>query len=775
MGLGEIISHDGAGQYQVKIKYGGRDRVQARINNLNARISDLEDKIAAETDPIQIRILTLQKTALEIDVEYLENGMPDDPTIPAWCADMTEDLSGNVGTIEIPGEDQFINIQPGYDGNASYAAARDGQLFPAIACSPDQAFFNKAIMPGWQKWKPTYRYATILDIDYDNELCSIQLIPAGSSQQSLDVNQGEDLQIGTEGTEYQISEVTVPGWEQFKVDYAGHPLVTNTEQPETLPSTDSLVESIKAMVLDVRSKHLYKADPSFKKIDASEWNIMSGDDPNASLNDRGDCEDFALTYADKLINDLGLSPRNLQVALCWTLEGEYHANLVIPTTSHGTLVLDNNLITGVKTKAQLDAIGYFRWDKFLINGNQWASDSREILSVPIEYMDCGATAFSLGDLVIVKFVDQDFDQPKVIGFASDPVACGNICYSMDGPESGWRGVLGYNPNSDVFTRKSANINEKELKVRYMAAFSFLNGIIHAVGGEQRETVGGSGVTNLTDNNREYDSAADSLSMKNDLSYPIANVLGISLSETEGLIAGGTTGDWVHGYPDFDWWSPTGVVSKYDRPGDSWQSRNNIGTGNFYSGQFAVGGIAYVIQGWRIANGFINDEGQWEQNEGWQFGASMKFNDAINSWSMISDSFPNWYSPNSWGNGGKGWIAQGVAYSKINSDDFHVNYVPPDNPNESWITSANFSYDPATNSWSTEQKNNVSGGFGWLGLSDVMVSERAGIGINVALGSGGGAYGGDVFDIVSKTWGAISTAQDDSTYRRCGSSCGGVGM
>ena len=47
----------------------------------------------------------------------------------AYCADHTEDLSGDVGVIEIAGDiDKGVNIQPGYEGNAVYDAARDGEL-----------------------------------------------------------------------------------------------------------------------------------------------------------------------------------------------------------------------------------------------------------------------------------------------------------------------------------------------------------------------------------------------------------------------------------------------------------------------------------------------------------------------------------------------------------------------------------------------------------------------------------------------------------------------
>ena len=50
MGKGEIISNYGYGQYLVKIIYGGRDRLTARIAILDDAIANLESRIAAETD-----------------------------------------------------------------------------------------------------------------------------------------------------------------------------------------------------------------------------------------------------------------------------------------------------------------------------------------------------------------------------------------------------------------------------------------------------------------------------------------------------------------------------------------------------------------------------------------------------------------------------------------------------------------------------------------------------------------------------------------------------
>lgn len=136
----------------------------------------------------------LKKTALEKEIERLERLIDEgERTQSAWCADLTEDLAADaeVGTIEIKGESEQILVQPGYGGNAVYDQDRDGQLMPAGLATPAQSFYNYAMLPGWQKWAPTYRVGKIKDLDGDN--CTVILDSARSAAQALDINQATEL------------------------------------------------------------------------------------------------------------------------------------------------------------------------------------------------------------------------------------------------------------------------------------------------------------------------------------------------------------------------------------------------------------------------------------------------------------------------------------------------------------------------------------------------------------------------------------------------------
>jgi predicted transglutaminase-like cysteine proteinase len=765
MGKGEIIEHLGSGQYTVKIIYGGRDRVDLRISTLNEEIATLQARIDAETNEYQKTLLKLQKAALENSKKYILANMPDDYETNIWCADETEDLAGYIGTIEIPGEDQSIHIQPGYNSNAAYNAARDGQLWPAIAGSADWAYFNRCLLPGWQKWKPTHRFAKITAIDYDADTCSIHLLQATSSQQALNVNQGVGLDIGRAGLEYTESTGTVPGWDQFKSDNPSHPLVTNSGPPEKLPSTNALVEQIKAIDTEVNQKHLYASDASYRNI-GDHWTILSGDDPNPLLNERGDCEDMALTKADKLINELGIDPKHMQIATCYTTRGDYHALLTVTTSNHGILCLDVNTF-GVKTKAQLEAANYYRFDLFLTNGadSKWANDIVEVLSVPIEYMNCNASAFAVGDTVVVKFEGQDFDQPKVIGFAEEPKTCANICFSMDGYSDIHfeRRVIGWNPDSEVYTIRGAGMTEGWNLKRFMATFSWGDGIIHAAGGQARASADPLSWY-ISNKLKKYDSLADSFSSDQNLLIAKTVQYGCVLDEDIALFAGGCTLQ-PDPYPfdspsDFQ---PHDSTQKYVRSTNAWAHRQAVPNDAAYCGNFSLNGLGYLVEG--LQDTSYLDENGWTVYNMVPVGAAYKFDDATNAWASIPYPSPNgdWWILNSWAADGKGWVANGQVKTKILTGDTQTNIGKPD---EHYITGAHFSFEPVSETWSSEKKNSNS-----LAQGDLATSKRGGATINVALGFGGQDYSGDYYNTVTQTW---SSTGGQGNTRPMGGTAGGAG-
>jgi len=241
MSKGEIIGHIADGKYRVRQKL-AVEKIKEELIELNARIAELavelptaklellqandavKDKVReidlaipdlqAGVDGARTRITGLQRELVqlrttarlaELRVSELitENlaalkrrnqleSVPEGRELELWCADYTLDLDGEVGLVDVNDEGgQGIIIQPGHNDGAAYSATRDGSLFPGIAQSGPQIYFNAAILPGVQKWLPRYRVGEITKLQAD--ICTVILDPAVSSAQGLSINQTDTL------------------------------------------------------------------------------------------------------------------------------------------------------------------------------------------------------------------------------------------------------------------------------------------------------------------------------------------------------------------------------------------------------------------------------------------------------------------------------------------------------------------------------------------------------------------------------------------------------
>ena len=195
MGLGTILSGGTDGQYQVKLLY-SVVMYNAELKLIDSRLNVLQ--IAYTSAPISTPREIFKKNNLGLQIESLkkrksnlEKNVKTEEIISAWCADFTEDLSGNIGTVEIPGESANIQIQPGYEENAIYDIVRDGQLVPAYNMNTAAWYYNLAMLPGWQKWKPLFRYAIIDSINSEANTAKITLEDIKSTQQDLNINQDD--------------------------------------------------------------------------------------------------------------------------------------------------------------------------------------------------------------------------------------------------------------------------------------------------------------------------------------------------------------------------------------------------------------------------------------------------------------------------------------------------------------------------------------------------------------------------------------------------------
>ncbi|BBO74360.1 hypothetical protein DSCW_17770 [Desulfosarcina widdelii] len=225
MGKAEIINEIGDGQYTIEVKH---DTAAAALkhSHLAAALANVDARIAEESDPNILAALQLRKSSLQKRIAELDAIIEDmDYRTTAWCADFTEGLTGEVGTIE-PGAEakNGINIRPGYDDGAVWVQSLDGQAVPFLTLPVADAMLNFAIMPAIQKWRPTYRYATIHNIDEIQNTCRVVFDPLFSSIQDLDINAVNALDdvpieyMSCNAAAFEDGDTVIVKWEPYRTD-----------------------------------------------------------------------------------------------------------------------------------------------------------------------------------------------------------------------------------------------------------------------------------------------------------------------------------------------------------------------------------------------------------------------------------------------------------------------------------------------------------------------------------------------------------------------------
>lgn len=84
-----------------------------------------------------------------------------------WCTAYYDLLSGNVDTIEIDNQAAIMLIAP------AGVASAPGILKRTDMGTPAEAFYNCAMLPGVQKWKPRYKFAMVTSVDKVLNTCSV--------------------------------------------------------------------------------------------------------------------------------------------------------------------------------------------------------------------------------------------------------------------------------------------------------------------------------------------------------------------------------------------------------------------------------------------------------------------------------------------------------------------------------------------------------------------------------------------------------------------------
>lgn len=352
--------------------------------------------ISKQTDVIKAQsalgLLKAEEESIKKRQKMLTDAMAPETLAGIWCTDLTEDLvaGATVGTMEMNGVDDQIIIAPG--GKVSESIG----LLQHVGVSTGAAVFcNRARLPAWQKWKPTYRVGRIITINYESNICDVGIEEQYSEEQGLKINQP--------GTLYTALKSAVSGWDDFALQNPSFALVTNTSD-STIPSTDQLLADLNTVNNYVNNRNRYTLDEQqYGKLE--NWTIMAD-------GGSGDCEDYALTKASKLLA-LGYPASALHIEV-GMYKGEGHAWLVVQTDK-GDFALDNRYQQVMKNAAT----PYYARQRQ--TGMVWKVKGVLLSNVPIEYMDGeNSSAFVVDDSVVVQFVGQNWNNPKVIGFEMNP-------------------------------------------------------------------------------------------------------------------------------------------------------------------------------------------------------------------------------------------------------------------------------------------------------------------------------------------------------------------
>ena len=336
----------------------------------------------------------------------------DGETVDAWCADYTDDIEvgATVGTIEIDGVGLSI-IKPGFVGAAWDSS--DGILADPTKATPSGFFWNAALTPAWQKFRPTARECTIISINAEAGTASVCLKPAtGPLGVPLEPDDLPECDL------YDAPEAEDPNIAQLADFCERHP-----DHPACQPVTERTTISHAAFWNDIVQVNtaVNEGITYTRDVGGDVWDVVS-------LPGSGDCEDYALTKM-QMLADLGVPASAMGVAVGKIGSGPVrgaqdadHAWAVV-FTDRGMFHLEQspNIPKQTRPAQNTRILRYQQPYEFI---------ARRLDDVPIEYMDCNAAAFTEGDDVVVAFEGQSWDGAKIVGFTSAPSPCSSVWVPM---------------------------------------------------------------------------------------------------------------------------------------------------------------------------------------------------------------------------------------------------------------------------------------------------------------------------------------------------------
>lgn len=184
-----------------------------------------------------------------------------------WCADYTLDKTGNINTIELPGEPSTVIVEPQSRPDDAPALLPPGDVVARELMRSDHVYLNAAILPGWQAYKPTYRKGVIITTDTAADTATVGLLPAVSSAKdkyfkTLDINHRSPVTLTDVPVTYMTCNAAAfePG-DSVVVQFDG--------QDWTTPRVIGFVERPKPCTVFVLAQHGSFSDPAYGPLPRS--------------------------------------------------------------------------------------------------------------------------------------------------------------------------------------------------------------------------------------------------------------------------------------------------------------------------------------------------------------------------------------------------------------------------------------------------------------------------------------------------------------------------
>lgn len=193
MGKANIKSHLGDGKYLADVVFDRRN-IEKIIERLEKTIDELEYQMLIEIyrDDPNWKVTDLKIQAMKKRLNYYLYETKETEERELWCADLSEELSGEVGTIESHGgigasAFEKVFIKPGYNEGSEYIEAEDGQLARGEEMYPWQWLYNWVALPSWQKFQPLYRLGTLVSVNNEANTGIVEMDAAVSAAQDLPI------------------------------------------------------------------------------------------------------------------------------------------------------------------------------------------------------------------------------------------------------------------------------------------------------------------------------------------------------------------------------------------------------------------------------------------------------------------------------------------------------------------------------------------------------------------------------------------------------------